>query len=143
MSHQLTYRMYCPAPGITPSRLFGLSNGQSSLQDVVRNAGWFNRRGEYLGRGGLTRPNLLAIANGLEPGEVFAVVEESLAPGPGSYHDLWLLAHQAKYVLTQGCFYAPRPTRQALSYGAIGITRVDIYTLLIGPPRNANQVFTI
>lgn len=73
--------------------LFGLSCGQmrvSTHRLAVHNGGWYNHLGEKIGWGDLVVEDLVRIADGLEPDEMFIVLPESTSfwhfveddPGP-------------------------------------------------------------
>lgn len=56
---------------------FGLRYEQMrDTQVVVRNAGWFNKRGERLGFGDLSRGDLVGISEGLNQNELFVVLND-------------------------------------------------------------------
>lgn len=58
------------------SRLFGISCGQMHVGEIVHNGGWYNKDGEKLGWGDLSREDLDRIAAGLDEGEVFVILGE-------------------------------------------------------------------
>lgn len=69
---QLTQGMYADLN----CKTFGLSYGQNRIDDVVRNAGWFNQRGEKLGYGDVSLQDLDNIAGDIPDGELFIVLNE-------------------------------------------------------------------
>lgn len=58
-------------------KMFGIKYGQQSLNDVVRNAGWFNHLGEKLGMGDLSILDLDNIASDIPNDETFIILDES------------------------------------------------------------------
>lgn len=56
---------------------FDLRCGQLRHNERSHNGGWYNSKGEKLGWGDLDDRDLKAIADDLEPGEVFVVLSES------------------------------------------------------------------
>ena len=90
---QLTKEMYYPLGRKTPaSRLFGLWCAQMRHRRirVAKNAGWYNRRGEKLGWGDLSRDDLRRIETEIARDELFIVLPEresfwafvTKSPGP-------------------------------------------------------------
>lgn len=58
-------------------KAFDLSNHQTRTDDVIRNAGWFNAKGEKLGCGDLSLKDLKKIARRIECDEVFIILNEN------------------------------------------------------------------
>lgn len=69
---QLTQGMYADLN----CRAFGLSYGQNRQNDIIRNAGWFNHRGEKLGFGDLSLHDIDNIAADIPDDELFIILNE-------------------------------------------------------------------
>lgn len=59
------------------SKAFGLCDGQCGNDEAAHNGGWYNAKGEKLGWGDLSFPQLLRISQEIPEGEVFYVLPES------------------------------------------------------------------
>lgn len=76
MTQQLTKGMY--GHEFKPSSdLFGLRCGQIRDEGFVHNGGWYNKQGEKLGWGDLSRADFLRISNKVADGELFIILRES------------------------------------------------------------------
>jgi hypothetical protein len=74
---QLTKGMYGDEFGPT-SNLFGLYCGQmrGGPTKLTHNSGWYNRRGEKLGWGDMSKEDFRRISRDLEDGELFIIISE-------------------------------------------------------------------
>lgn len=100
---QLYHNMYVGGPFGQPSTRFGLTNGQVRKDYVVvRAALWYNRNGEYLGWGDLSRHDFWEILHGpdcLERGEFFVVCEQT---------EVWSPLEEGIPYLCRSCRYIVR-----------------------------------
>jgi len=117
---------------------FGLRWDQvhSILDDdrkLTHNSAWLNREGDYLGFGDLSRCDMVRIANGIEPGELFVVLPES-ASNPGDWishggtktrpslewlaeHVLWLVEPGAAHMIPR--YEDPSEAKRTVIDGAV------------------------
>lgn len=151
---QLSKNVYMMGSTTKP---FGLMLGQShGPAAIIRLAGWFNKNGERLGFGDLNSENFAAIANGLQPGEFFVVLESYNADiaqynkkhgtqlsndAPGIEH---IMQHAVYVVGSNQCYYVNDSVDSGVSINQRGtvfqtITKADVQQLLIASVATADH----
>jgi len=76
MADELIDRVFQRSRDHAPSHRFGLGDAQCVADSFVHNGRWFNRQGQLLGYGDLSKQNLSTIADELKDGELFLVMRE-------------------------------------------------------------------
>ncbi len=95
---QLTRGMYESDRLVDSSNLFNLRGGQVRQSPYAYNRGWYNKAGEKLGWGDLSKADFRNIAAELDPGELFIILPKS---DMGNL-DIGFLIQHATYVIARG-----------------------------------------
>lgn len=119
--------------------LFGIISTRMRAAFIVRDGFWYNKAGQLIGTGDLSKQDLEAIAGGLDPGEVFVAINcgeatsyRNGAPGSGAQVGPDELKDITRIVVVRGIIFTTMSSsRYDAGFRPIG--PADIYRLLTAP----------
>jgi hypothetical protein len=124
--------------------LLDLHHRQMRTRAFIHNAHWHSGStntchdvGAWLGCGDLSLDDILNIVAGLEPGEVFVILEEDEGTG-GDIADINYLAERARLIIVKDTIYGVR-VPGALANVMVGVTYGDLHELLTRDPSKVND----